>query len=187
VGEHAFRLLKGERFIKSVTEFLPIEINGADVASGYLTVDIEGGPVGIFPTDATVIGSITFTAFDGNTIATLPLTQLGGKESRFLHVAQSDVLSMYTGLAILNLSGSPANVTVKVFDQNGSVVGQKTLEALANGARIVDILSGATFFQTEFEQVGGHIEIISDEAVLIFALFGDYNGKFLSAIEGQTK
>jgi hypothetical protein len=46
-------------------------------------------------------------------------------------------------------------------------------------------MSGHTFFQREFEQVGGHIEISSDQPVFIFALFGDYGGNFLSAIEGQ--
>jgi hypothetical protein len=146
-----------------------------------------GGPVGIFPTDATVIGSITFTAFDENTIASLPLEQLGAEESRFLHVAQSDVLSMYTGISILNLSGQSANVTVQVFDQEGGVVAQKTLDPLDHGKRIVDILSGANFFQTSFEQVGGHIEVTSDQPVFIFALFGDYDGKFLSAIEGRSE
>jgi hypothetical protein len=187
VGEHAFRLQKGGRFIKSVTEFLPLEINGSDVASGYLTVELEGGPVGIFPTDATVVGSITFTAFDGKTIATLPLSQVGSKDIRFLHVAQSDLLNMYTGLAILNLSGSSANVTATVYDQAGNVAGQKTLEALDQGTRIVDILSGSEFFQAAFEQVGGHIEISSDQPVFIFALFGDYSGNFLSAIEGRSR
>jgi len=187
VGVHSFRLFKGERFVQSVTEFLPIELNGSSVASGYFVVDLVGGPVGIFPTDATVIGSITFTAFDGNTIATLPLTQVGSEDSRFLHVAQSDVLSMYTGVAILNLSGNPANISVRVYDQDGNVVGEKTLDALGQGTRIVDILSGATFFQSDFEQVGGHIEIISDQEIFIFALFGDYGGNFLSAIEGRSE
>jgi hypothetical protein len=34
--------------------------------------------------------------------------------------------------------------------------------------------------------VGGHIEVVSDVPVVIFALFGDYGGRFLSALEGQT-
>jgi hypothetical protein len=186
VGEYAFRLLPGERFVGSVTEFLPIEINGSDVASGYLIVELDGGPVGIFPTDPTVIGSITFTAFDYKTIASLPLTKVGSTQSRFLHVAQSDLVGMYTGLAVLNLSGNDASIDVTVYDEAGNVAGQQSFEALANGTRIVDILSGAEFFQEGFEQVGGHIAISSDQEVFIFALFGDYSGNFLSAIEGRT-
>jgi hypothetical protein len=186
VGEHAFRMEKGQRFVGSVTQFLPLEINGNDLASGYLVVELSGGPIGIFPTDPTVVGSITFTAFEGNTLATLPLVQVGRSESRFLHVAQADELSMYTGVAILNLSGATANIMVRAYDQAGQLSGEKALDPLASGSRVVDLLNGATFFQTGFQQVGGHVEIVSDQPIIIFALFGDYGGNFLSAIEGQS-
>jgi hypothetical protein len=187
VGETSMRLQKGERFVGLVTEFLPIEINGADVATGYLVVDMAGGPVGIFPTDPTVLGAITFTAFDGETVATLPLVEEGRRDSRFLHVAQSiNGFNMYTGLAILNAGEKVANVTVKVSDKNGELAGEATIGPMEPGTRVVDVLDGATFFQADFQLVGGHIEVVSDEPVVIFALFGDYDGKFLAAIEGQS-
>jgi uncharacterized repeat protein (TIGR01451 family) len=188
VGETSIRLQQGERFVSQVTEFLPIEINGSDVATGYLIIDLEGGPVGVFPTDATVLGAVTFTAFEGETIAALPLVEAGSLESRFLHVAQSvNGFNMYTGLAILNAGEDPANISVAVYDQDGQIVEQKDLDSLPPGKRVVDVLNGSTFFQVDFNLVGGHIEVLSDSPVVIFALFGDYSGRFLSAIERQSE
>ncbi len=53
--------------------------------------------------------------------------------------------------------------------------------------RLVDILDGDGFFGPGFEQVGGHLKILSDLPVVVFALFGDFDSHFLSAIEGQAR
>jgi hypothetical protein len=93
---------------------------------------------------------------------------------------------MYTGLAVLNLGENSANVTVKVYDKVGQVAAETKIGRIAPGVRVVDVLNGVTFFGVEFQLMGGHIEVVSDEPVVCFALFGDYGGRFLAAIEGRS-
>jgi hypothetical protein len=181
IGKYSVRLPRRESFVGSVTEFLPIEPQDTGIVTGYLTINM----IGSFLSTPTVSGSVTFTGFEGNTIATLPLVPSGSPKTRFLHVAQSESLGMFTGLAILNLSETPTDLTIKIYNKTGKIVEEMVLDDLAPGSRIVDILSGSTFFRQEFQQVGGHIEVVSENPVVIFALFGDYGGRFLSAIEGQ--
>jgi hypothetical protein len=164
-----------------VTEFLPIEASAGQIETGYLIIDL----VGSFLSTPIVSGSVTFTSFQGNSIATLPLVANGDCRTRFLHIAQSSDLNMFTGLAILNLGGEPVDVRVRAYDPAGMVLAEKSVQQLAPGTRVVDLLSSPTFFEGEFQQIGGHIEVVSDTPVVIFALFGDYEGRFLSAIEGQ--
>jgi len=180
-GTHSFRLPRRESFSGNVTEFLPIEPPAQGIVTGYLIIDLQGA----FLSTPTVSGAVTFTGFGGNTIATLPLVAHGNLKTRFLHVAQSDDLNMFTGLAVLNLGDTPTEVTIRIYDKAGQVVVEQSLDSLPPGNRIVDLLNGSTFFEEEFQQVGGHIEVVSDAPVVIFALFGDYAGRFLSAIEGQ--
>ena len=52
--------------------------------------------------------------------------------------------------------------------------------------RVVDVLDGTNLFGPGFEQVKGHLKILSDQPVVVFALFGDFDSQFLSAIEGQA-
>ncbi|MGW8179078.1 MAG: hypothetical protein ACWGQW_09980, partial [bacterium] len=181
-GTHSFRLPQRESFSGNITELLPIDSPLQEVVTGYLVIDLQGS----FLSPPIVSGSVTFTGFAGNTIATLPLVAKGNLKTRFLHVAQSVELNMFTGLAILNPGDAPTEVTVRVYDKAGKLVAEQFLDNLPPHNRIVDLLNSSTFFQEAFQQVGGHIEVLSDKPVMVFALFGDYAGKFLSAIEGQS-
>ena len=70
-----------------------------------------------------------------------------------------------------------------------SETGEKTAErrfVLEPGHRLVDVLNGPSLFGLGFEQVKGHLRIVSEEPVLVFALFGDFDSQFLSSIEGQA-
>jgi hypothetical protein len=149
-------------------------------------VDTNGVPIGNIPTDTSIVGTVTFAGFGGKTIASLPCAQTGCFKTRFLHVAQSSELNMFTGLAILNLSEAAATVTLRTYDSDGNLSGEKALNSLASGTRIVELLNGPRFLGASFQQVGGHIEITSDYPIVVFALFGDYGGNFLAAIDGRS-
>lgn len=185
IGEFSLRLRTRKQFVGLVNEFLPTLGDGSEVASGYLVVATNGVPIGNIATDTSVLGTITFTGFHGKTIASLPCAHTGSRKTRFLHVAQSAELNMFTGLAILNLSGDSASVTLKTYDTEGSLSGEKVVQSLASGTRVVELLNGPNFLGPSFQQIGGNIEVSSDHPVMVFALFGDYSGNFLAAIEGR--
>jgi hypothetical protein len=147
---------------------------------GYLTIEMTDGTHHL----PKVIGSLTFHGNDGEWVSTLPLLNQGRNRTLFLHVAHSDELAMFTGVAILNDGDSEATVSVEIYDEDGEQSGQKELK-IAAGCRIVDILSGTRLFGSGFEQAKGHIKLLSDLPVMSFALFGGNDLRFMSAIEGQ--
>jgi hypothetical protein len=181
IGSYSSTLPRRECFARKVTEILPIETGTSQIATGYLIIKL----VGSFLSTPTVSGSVTFSSFEGNSIATLPLVASGQSKTRFLHIAESDQLKMFTGLAILNVGNKSADFTIRAYNTAGQIVKERSMNDLQSGNRVVDLLSGSTFFHPGFQQVGGHIEVVSDEPLIIFALFGDQRGRFLSAIEGQ--
>ena len=87
-------------------------------------------------------------------------------------------------LSVLPDQSQRANILSKGSHLEGVVMENRSLLLLLSIS--LTLVSGSTFFQTDFEQVGGHIEIASDQPVFSFALFGDYSGRFLSAIEGRS-
>ena len=131
-----------------------------------------------------MLGNISFTGNHGAFASTLPLLGRGHQNTVFLHVAQSETLKVFTGLAILNPTQEPASVTVRVFDQSGMQAGVRQL-SIQPGRRFVDLLNSASLFGPDFQQVRGHFQVESSIPVVSFALFGDSGLNFLSAIEGQ--
>ena len=110
----------------------------------------------------------------------------GSSEIRFLHVAQSSGLNLFTGLALLNPSQDVSStVEVRAVDIDGRVTAKRTL-TIEPGVRKIGLLSDEGFFGATFEQVGGHLELTASSEILAFALFGDGNSQYLAAIEGQT-
>ena len=88
-------------------------------------------------------------------------------------------------MAILNAGTESSTVTVTAFDDSG----QQTAEAefaLEPGSRTIGLLSETVFFGSQFVQVGGHLRVSASNPVVSFALFGDFDSKLLSAIEGQS-
>ena len=76
-------------------------------------------------------------------------------------------------------------VRIQAFSEAGLKTAERTL-VLEPGHRLVDVLDGPSLFGLGFEQVKGHLRIVSQEPVLVFALFGDFDSQFLSSIEGQA-
>ncbi len=72
--------------------------------TGYLDLDLGG---------ADVVGVVTFWGNQGQYRATLPMVQSGRTAASFLHVAQSNQLGYFTGLAILNAEPQATSVTVR--------------------------------------------------------------------------
>ncbi len=51
--------------------------------------------------------------------------------------------------------------------------------------RSVGLLNTPTYFGPGFTQVGGHLRITSDQPIITFAIFGDFNLRYLAAVESQ--
>jgi len=161
--------------IRNIFDVVPEEL-----LTGFLKLDISG-PYG---TSSRMLGSITFDGFQGETSTTLPLIEKGSTETIFPHLAQTADASIYTGFSILNPGEETVTVTVDAFRPEGGRCARKVLE-LAPGTRAIDLVRSELFFGPDFEQVEGHVRVRSTGEVVIFAVFGDYQGKFMSAIEGQ--
>jgi hypothetical protein len=162
--------------VKNIFEVAPQEL-----VTGFLRMDISG-PVG---TSSPVLGAITYVGFQGATATTLPLIEEGATEVIFPHLAQTSDGSIYTGFSILNPGEEAVTVTVDAFRPEGGMSAQKVLE-LEPGTRAIDLVRSQMFFGEDFEQLEGHVRVRSTGEVVIFAVFGDYQGRFMSAIEGQA-
>ena len=145
---------------------------------------ITAGKLGPFQRAATLVGVTSFIGNNGSFRSTLPMIQAGQKET-LLQVAQSAALRMFTGIAILNCQERAAEVRVQAFSEAGELTAERTV-LLEPGHRLVDVRDGPSLFGLGFEQVKGHLRIVSEEPILVFSLFGDFDYQFLSAIEGQA-
>jgi hypothetical protein len=87
-------------------------------------------------------------------------------------------------LALLNPGASTAQLSVQAFDERGGLTAEAYLE-LPGGTRLVDLLNSQRLFGPSFEQERGYLRISSSSPLVAFAMFGDYQGEFLAAIEGQ--
>jgi len=148
--------------------------------SGHLEIDVEAGLQG----GARLSGSITFGDVAGTYRSTLPLVAEGRLETLILQVAQSDEFRIFTGLALLNVGTGTAEATVKAYSRLGRSTGTKQF-SLGPQQRIVDLLNGESYFGSNFTQVEGQLTISSTVPLVSFAIFGDYDLAYLSAIESQ--
>ncbi len=183
LGSTSVEILPMELYVASAKEVLNLQPTG--LMSGHLKLHASGGTVGIFEQAATLVGVVSFTGNNGKFRSTLPMIKDGQKETLLLQVAQSVALQMFTGLSILVPGNDEAVVTIQAYSEDGQLTAQRTV-TIAPGNRLVRLLNDADLFGFGFEQVKGHLKIISDELVLVFALFGDYLSEFLAAIEGQA-
>ena len=149
----------------------------------------SGGLAGLFEQAATLVGVVSFTGNNGKFRSTLPMISEGQKEILLLQVVQSadpvKGLMMFTGLSILVPGDNPAVVTIQAYSDDGELNAERTV-TIAAGNRLVGLLNDIELFDSSFEQVKGHLKIVSDEPVMVFALFGDYFSEFVAAIEGQA-
>ncbi|HSR69920.1 MAG TPA: choice-of-anchor U domain-containing protein [Acidobacteriota bacterium] len=179
LGEAQLELSSNQRLSADLAELLGLQPAAGETITGFLEIDLAQQGAASPPL---ALGAIEF---GGNRFRSLlPLIAQGRRESLFLHLAQALELNIFTGLALLNDEDAPAQVTVRAFAANGEQTAEQAF-VLAPGQRRVDLLNTPTFFGAGFEQVGGYMEITSDTPVIAFALFGDNNLRYLSAIESQ--
>jgi hypothetical protein len=150
---------------------------GEPFLTGHIVVDV-------LSPSASLIGTATFSGTGARSRSTLPMWRAPSSDTLYLHVAQSGAQNLFTGLAVMNPNASATSVTVQAWDKDGVATAEKTLRVEA-GQRIVDLLNGAKLFGPAFNQIGGHLEVSSDQPVVSFVVFGDAGGQFLAAVEGQ--
>ncbi len=156
--------------------------NGAPFLTGHMVVDVTSPATG----SSNLLGTATFTGTAGRARSTLPMWRQPWSNTLYLHVAQSRTENVFTGLTVMNPNAAPASVTVRAWDKDGHATAEKTLQ-VQPGQRVVDLLNGASWFGPAFEQVGGHLELSSNQPVVSFVIFGDGGGQFLAAVEGQPQ
>ncbi len=159
---------------------LSLEASDDQLLTGHLRIEVlpEGD------VENRVLGAIAFGSNSGSYLSVLPLIPEGRRDNLILQIAQSRELKIFTGLVLLNPGTEAADTEIRVFKPNGSLAAEKKLN-LEAGRRIVDVLNGPAFFGPGFTQVGGHIEITASQPVVTFAMFGDNDLRYLSAIESQ--
>jgi len=162
-----------------LAELLGIDWQGTDAAVGFLRVDGSRGGL---------LGTLTFGDRAGQGFAsTLVLPQTGRSGMLFSHVAvgEHSGIQYFTGLTLLNPGPGNATATVTVYDEFGLVTGQGQV-TLPAGTKLSQMLSD--FVPGLDAQVKGYITVTAQEpeaALFAFALFGDSQGQFMSAIPPQ--
>ena len=174
-------MLKG-----NITDFIPFDADGLEegqLLSGR--VKISAYPVGDYEgfEPSRLIGGVVLSGSERNS-AGLPLEKSGWKKIVFPHIAQSLDTRIFTGLAIWNINNQAADITVSAWNSDGELTATKNF-SLDPNKREVGMLDESFYFGPGFTQIGGHLEIISDQPVIAFCLFGDYELDYLSTIGGQ--
>ncbi|MEE8348921.1 MAG: hypothetical protein V3R94_05075, partial [Acidobacteriota bacterium] len=135
-----------------------------------------------------VIGDVMFGDSGANQVdfaAGLPLQTTLFEKAVFSQVAngatnpQDASTDTFTGIALYNPNASSAQITVQVFDREGTLVGEKSLSLSENErtSQLVEDLIPETA-----DLIGGHIVVESTRPVVGQAFFGNNTLQFLSAI-----
>ncbi len=190
LGQAQIPIKPKELFVAGAKDLLNLTPSGPSqnlVITGYLKLKASAGKLGRYwvQKPGNLVGTVSFSGNGGRFRASLPMIQEGKKETLLLHVAQSVPLRMFTGVSILNGESVAAKVTIRAYSKRGKLTEERRL-VLEPDHRVVDVLDGTNFFGPGFEQVKGHLKILSDQPVVVFALFGDFDSQFLSTIEGQA-
>ena len=144
--------------------------------TGSVLIELEG--------TVETAGTITMYTDDKEAVTTLPLVNEGMVDFVFPQVAQSSNRSIFTGFSIMNPGDQAAQAVISVYDDSGTLTSEKQLN-IPPLHRITDLLNGEFFFGSGFSQMGGHIKLISDRPLVSVSIYGDFNGRYLSTVEGQ--
>ena len=179
-------LLPGAMLKGNITEFLPLDVEGLEedqLLTGRIKLSIStiGDHEGF--EGPKVIGGVVLSGSERNS-AGLPLEKTGWKKIVFPHIVQSLDMRIFTGLAVWNINSQEAEITVRAWNSDGEISAAKTFSLEPNQRR-VGMLDESLFFGPGFSQVGGHLEISSDQPVIAFSLYGDYELEYLATIGGQ--
>jgi len=131
-----------------------------------------------------LLGSVSFgDAARTRFRSALPLTAMLRTSALFAQVASDD--SYFTGLALVNPSGSAATVAVDVFDAAGILVASDW-GSLAPGKRRSELLTQRFPALVGQSRRSGYIRVLSDQPLATFGLFGTNDLSALSAIPPQS-
>lgn len=169
--------------VAPVSELLDLDrstLPPAQLISGWAQVEFQAQAGGL----PEVLGTATLGRQDLYETS-LPLPAEGQRETLVLHVAQSNDLRIFTGLALLNPGSEPALVRVQMVHPAGTVTRESHLE-IDGGKRRLGLLSDEALFGGDFQQTGGHLRILSNRPIVVFSIFGDFDLRYYSAIEAQV-
>jgi len=85
----------------------------------------------------------------------------------------------FTGIALYNPNSNSAQITVRVFDREGVLVGEKSL-SLSENQRTSQLIED--LIPETADLIGGHFVVESTRPIVGQALFGNNALQFLSAI-----
>jgi hypothetical protein len=190
IGVTAF--LQENNSINQITKTLTLAPNQSFQESVHaifglatLPADTIVGSIRVDSTVAGIIGDVVFGDPDQvRYAAALPLQTrlftraIHSQVSNGIHPSDPG-LDSFTGLALFNPNDSQATVTIRVFDQNGTVVGETEigLDAQERISQILSILVPETA-----GLVRGSVLLISDKPLVAQELFGNADLYYLSAV-----
>lgn len=131
-----------------------------------------------------VLSTITMNTAEEKAVTAMPLANGGLLDFVFPQVAQSSDGTIFMGFSILNPGNQTANAKLSVFNYSGVLTAEKQI-TLPPLHRLTDLLSGDMLFGPGFSQMGGHIKLVSDRPLVAVSIYGDYQGRYLSTVEGQ--
>jgi len=152
-----------------------------DDAAYLLALDLDKLTVGSMKAEMDgpgVLADVVFGEVNSyRYLAALPMQTEPVRKAAFNQVANA--LGYYTGIALFNPGSSPTIVTIEVYSQDGTKVGQgqKTLGPNERISRLLPEL-----VPQSAGQIGGYVIIQSTQPIISQQLFGDGRLQMLSAV-----
>ncbi|MBI4445812.1 MAG: carboxypeptidase regulatory-like domain-containing protein [Acidobacteria bacterium] len=150
-----------------------------DIASILSTPTTEGS---IFITASSgILGNIVFASNDKVLAAALPLAGMASLPSKALFAHLATALGFFHGIAVINPAQSGLLTgTIKVFEPNGSLIGQEPF-SLSPKQRKIGLI-GTNFVAAAAGKAGGYIVVEANGGFSAFSLFGRSDLRFLAAV-----
>ena len=142
--------------------------------------DLRTGWIEVTGDTSRVHAGIIFSGEGDQVLSALPAQPTPQTDIYFSHVAQDSLY--YTGIALVNDSGHPADVTIEIWSAAGVLVNSAAVTGLDDRSKYVRFLSDPLLGVNQ--QLGGYIHIHADRPLYAYSLFG-ITGQLLSAIPFQ--
>ncbi len=132
--------------------------------------------------------AVEYESGDGSTASTLPMQAHPLSRPTFLQVAQSHRSGIFQGLAMVGVGAAPFSSgffnfgEIAAYDSTGFLRGIGGRLPGPN-LRFSKLLDDPTLFRPGFEQEGGYLRLQSDQAVVVYTIFGGPG--FLAAVDAQ--
>lgn len=143
---------------------------------GWSATEVKVGSLVVESSAAGLLGDVVFgDSAKFTTAAALPLqTQ---KITRGIFSQVANLAGLFTGVALYNPGTLPAEVTIRVYSEQGSKTGEKNL-TLQSGERTSKLLTD--WMTSTAGQVRGYVEVRSTQPLIAQQLFG--SATLLSAV-----